>query len=59
MKLKIFFILSILRSKRYDGSGLGLCIAKLIVDIHLEVINIKNEEEKETKMIDLIKKNEF
>ena len=46
-----FYIVDKSRSKENAGSGLGLSIAKWIVDMHKGTINIESEEGKGTKII--------
>jgi len=46
-----FYCVSKSRSKEYSGSGLGLSIAKWIVDMHLGSINVESVEGKGTKII--------
>ena len=53
MKHKIFkrfYCVSKYRSKEYSGSGLGLSIAKWIVDMHLGLLYVESEEDKWTKI---------
>ena len=50
-----FYCVSKSRSKESSGSGLGLSIAKWIVDMHLGAINVKSEEGKWTKIIVTLK----
>lgn len=46
-----FYIVDKSRSKEKAGSGLGLSIAKWIVDMHKGTINVESEEENGTKVI--------
>ena len=50
-----FYCVSKSRSKEYSGSGLGLSIAKWIVDMHLGSINVESVEGKGTKIIVTLK----
>jgi len=52
---KRFYCVSKSRSKEYSGSGLGLSIAKWIVDMHLGLINVESVEGKGTKLIVTLK----
>lgn len=46
-----FYIVDKSRSKEKGGSGLGLSIAKWIVDVHAGIIDVKSNEDKGTKII--------
>ena len=46
-----FYCVSKSRSKEYSGSGLGLSIAKWIVDMHFGTINVESVEGRGTKIV--------